>query len=129
MRVYTVHRRYENLDPDRGVVLVKEGFSWPALFFSVFWALWCRLWWVALGLFVVHVVFSAALTFLGADPLSETAISLGLALMLGLFANDLKRWTLDRRDYKQIGVVAATNKDAAEHRFFDLNPQLASELR
>lgn len=129
MRVYTVHMRYENLDPDRGVVLVKEGFCWPALFFSLFWALWCRLWWVALGLFVVHAVLSAALTFLGADPLSEAATSLGLAIMLGLFANDLKRWTLNRRDYREIGVVAAANMDAAEHRFFDLNPQLASEFR
>ncbi len=129
MRVYTVHMRHENLDPDRGVVLVKEGFCWPALFFSVFWALWCRLWWVALGLFAVNVVLSAALTFLGADPVSETAISVGLAILFALLANDFKRWTLKRRGFKEIGVVTATGVEAAEHRFFDLHPELASELR
>lgn len=129
MRVYTVHMRPHGLDPDRDVVLVKEGFCWPALFFSVFWALWRRLWWVALGLFAVNAALGAALTFLGADPVSETAISVGLAIMAGLLANDLRRWTLKRRGFGQIGVVAAAGLEAAEHRFFDLHPQLASELR
>lgn len=129
MRIYTVHQRYETFDPDRGLVLVKEGFNWPALFFSVFWALWCRLWWVAAGLVVVNIVLSAALTLLGADPASEAAVSLGFAVLLGLLANDLKRWTLDRRGFRQIGVVAAQDIEAAERRFFDLNPQLVSELR
>ena len=129
MRVYTVHMRHQNLDPDRGVVLIKEGFCWPALFFSVFWALWCRLWWVALGLFVVNAVLSAALTFLGADPVSETAISVGVAILFALLANDLKRWTLKRRGFNEIGVVTAASAEAAEHRFFDLHPQLAAELR
>ncbi len=129
MRVYTVHMRHQTLDPDGGMVLVKEGFSWPALFFSLFWALWCRLWWVALGLFVVNAVLSAAVTILGVDPVSESAISMGLAVLTGLLGNDLKRWTLSRRGFQQIGVVAAANVDAAEHRFFDLNPHLVSDLR
>lgn len=129
MRVYTVHRRHHNLDPDSGVVLVKEGFSWPALFFSLFWALWCRLWWVALGLFVVNAVLSAVLTLLGIDSVSEAAISLGLAVLVGLLGNDLKRWTLNRRGFRQIGIVAAADLEAAEHRFFDINTELASELR
>ena len=33
------HIRHSGLDPDRDVVLVKEGFSWPAFFFSGFWGL------------------------------------------------------------------------------------------
>ncbi len=129
MRIYSVHMRRQSLDPDRDMVLVKEGFSWPALFFSVFWALWCRLWWVALGLVVVNVVVSAVLTVLGADPVSEAAISFGMAILFALLANDLKRWTLARRGFRQVGVVAATNAETAEHRFFDLHPERAAELR
>jgi hypothetical protein len=52
MRVYTVHIHPRRRDADglgdRDVVLVKEGFCWPALFFSVIWAIWKGLWLVAL---------------------------------------------------------------------------------
>ncbi len=129
MRVYSVHMRRQSQDPDRDMVLVKEGFCWPALFFSIFWALWCRLWWVALGLIAVNVVVSVALTVLGADPVSEAAISVGMAILFGLLANDLKCWTLKGRGFNQVGVVAATNVETAEHRFFDLHPERAAELR
>ena len=129
MRVYTVHMRRQSLDPDRDIALVKEGFCWPAFLFSVFWALWLRLWWVALGLFALNAVVGAALTLAGADPVSETAISVGLAIMVGFVANDLKRWTLRRRGFREISVVAASDVEAAELRFFDLNPELAWELR
>jgi hypothetical protein len=129
MRVYTVHMRRDALDPDRDVVMVKEGFCWPAFFFSVFWALWCRLWWVALGLFAANAALSAVLTFSGIDPVSEAAISFGLATLVGLLSNDLKRWTLKRRGFDEVAVVAASDVEAAELRFFDLHPGLASELR
>ena len=48
--VYTVHMRRPALDPGTRLRLVKEGFSWPAFFFSFVWALWSRLWLVAAGL-------------------------------------------------------------------------------
>ena len=128
MRVYTVHLRRQGLDPDRDIVLVKEGFCWPALFFSLLWALWCRLWWVALGLLVVEVMLSGAVALLGLDPLSEIAMSLGCAVIVGYVANDLKRWTLRRRGFVEVAVVVADGRDAAERRFYDLNPELAAEL-
>ncbi|MBI2584926.1 MAG: DUF2628 domain-containing protein, partial [Rhodospirillales bacterium] len=34
MRLYSVHLRRHGLDPDRDLVLVKEGFSWPAFLLS-----------------------------------------------------------------------------------------------
>ncbi len=128
MRVYTVHLRRQGLDPDRDTMLVKEGFSWPALLFSVLWALWCRLWWVALGLLALQVALGGAVALLGLDPLSEAAISLGFAVIVGLVANDLKRWTLRRQGFVEVAVVIASDRDAAERRFYDHNPQLAAEL-
>lgn len=128
MKVFTVHTRRGGLDPDRGVVLVKEGFSWPAFFFSLAWALWCRLWLVALGIFLAEVAVNAALATLGADPASQTAVSLGLAAALGFVGNDLKRWALSRRGYVESDIVAAPDGDAAERRLFDHRPEIAAEL-
>lgn len=128
MKVFTVHTRGGGLDPDRGVVLVKEGFSWPAFFFSLLWALWCRLWLVALGIFLIEIAANALLAVLGADPPTQAAISLGLAAALGVVGNDLKRWTLSRRGYFESDIVAAADGDAAESRFFDGRPDMAAEL-
>jgi hypothetical protein len=128
MRVYTVHMRRPTLDPVADVVLVKEGFSWPAFAFSVLWALWCRLWLVALGLFALEVVVRGAITLLAADVWTGTALLLGMMVVMGLIGNDLKRWTLFRRGYLQVGVVIGANLDAAEQRFWDQRPYLAADL-
>ena len=109
-------------------MLVKEGFCWPALLFLVLWALWCRLWWVAFGLLVIEVALSGAVALLGLDPLSEGAISVGFAAIVGFVANDLKRWTLRRQGFVEVAGVIADGRVAAERRFYDQNPQLAAEL-
>jgi hypothetical protein len=121
--------RRHGLDLDRDIVLVKEGVCWPAFFFSVLWALYHRLWLVALGLFGLEAVIGGLAAVLGLDPLSQAVVSLGLAFIVGFVANDLRRWTLGRNGFEEFGVVAADNLDSAERRFFDLHPVLAAELR
>ncbi len=128
MKVFTVHTRCGGLDPDRDVVLVKEGFSWPAFFFSFGWALWCRLWFAALAIFAIEVAVNAGLAAMGADPASQAAVSLGVAAAVGLVGNDLKRRNLWRRGYVESDIVTGDGGDAAERRFFERHPELAAEL-
>ena len=42
-----------------------------------------------------------------------------LALLLGFEAASLQRWTLSRRNWRQLDVVVADDEEAAERRFFD----------
>ena len=42
-----------------------------------------------------------------------------LALLLGFEAASLKRWTLSRRNWRQLDIVVADDAETAEHRFFD----------
>jgi Protein of unknown function (DUF2628) len=128
MRVYTVHMHRPALDPEEDIRLVKEGFSWPAFFFSFVWALWCRLWLVAAGLLTLELAVGAVLSFLNGDWWTQAALSLGTAVLIGVFANDLKRWTLFRRNYLEVAVVTGSGIDAAERRFWDQRPQLAADL-
>ena len=123
MRFYTVHLRRHGLDPDRDLVLVEEGFCWPAFLFSVVWALWYRLWLVALIL-VLAIVAIFVLVVTVAGPASA-----GLALVIGFVANDLRRWTLKRRGFVETGVVTGRDRDAAERRFLEGDPRLAADLR
>jgi hypothetical protein len=128
MRIYTVHVRTPAERLDRDVVLIKEGFSWPAFFLSVLWALWMRLWLVALGFLTLELAWSMLAGWLRLAPVAQAMVSLGLAAAIGFVANDLRRWTLFRRGYAEVGVVAATGRDAAAQRFFDQHVQLAQGL-
>ena len=63
---------------------------------------------------------TAALSEFGQVPDQAMAIaSLVIALVLGLEGNSLRRWTLARRGYEEIGEVAAETPQAAEMRFFE----------
>jgi hypothetical protein len=124
MRIYTVHLRpgaEEPADP----LLVKEGFCWPAFFFSVVWALWNRMWLSALLFLVVIVAADVAAEALGLPPNLGLALNLAIALLIGWGANDLRRWSLAREGYALEGIVAATGEDAATRRWFDLHPPVS----
>lgn len=127
MRIYTVHYRPAAADDD--LVLVKEGFCWPAFLFTTLWALWHRLWVVALGLAAVTAVIGVGGALLGLGPVADAALSLGATLLVGFVANDLRRWTLMRRGFSDEGVVVGDGEDSALRRFLAHTPALTGGLR
>jgi hypothetical protein len=132
MRVYTVHIHPRRRDADglgdRDVVLVKEGFCWPALFFSVIWAIWKGLWLVALLFLLLQAALNLFFNVFLVPALTQAVLSLVLAIAIGFFANDLRRWTLSRRGFRDGGVVAGRDLIAAERRFFENSPALTADL-
>lgn len=123
MRVYTVHLGPVPEDApaggERDMVLVKEGFSWPAFFFSVLWAVSRGMWLTAVLLFLASALLGWAVEALALDAESESAVTLAFFALVGSFANDWRRAALERRGYEEVGVVAAPGLEAAEHRAFD----------
>ena len=120
MRIYTIHlpSRFgpANADP----VILREGFNWAAAIFTVPWALWHRMWLVAIGLLVVSAAIGAGAAFLGLGPESRAAMMVGYAVLVGFHANDWRRRSLERKDFEAAGIVAAPYADAALRRFGDL---------
>jgi hypothetical protein len=117
-RVYTVHVRAWSNAADRDAVLLREGFCWGAFLFSVAWALWHRLWFWALIVLGISAVLALSGELVGIDPLTDSAIGLAFALLVGWHANDWRRRKLERAGYVSAGVVAAPNLVEAERRFF-----------
>jgi Protein of unknown function (DUF2628) len=123
LRFYSVHAEPWNpattpQGADR-TVMVKEGFSWPAFLISLPWLIWHRMW-IVLVLYLALAIGLAVLSEFGQVPDQAMAIaSLVIALVLGLEGNSLRRWTLARRGYEEIGEVAAETPQAAEMRFFE----------
>ncbi|WP_052341047.1 DUF2628 domain-containing protein [Salinarimonas rosea] len=118
MRTYTVHLPRGAAPGDAAVVeraiLVRDGFNWAAFFFSVLWMLWHRLWLAALATFVVVVAVSVALEALPVGDGVAVLASLLVALLIGLEASSLRRWTYARRGMPMVDVVAAPSYDEAD---------------
>ena len=116
-KVYTAHVRGRGrIDAD--LVFVKDGFSWPAFFFTGIWALWHRLWLFALIVFASGFAVGFASDFLDLDPLTDAAVGLAWAVLVGYEANDARRRALARRDFDLKDIVLGQNLTQAEHRFF-----------
>ncbi len=128
MHLYTVHVRRDGLDPDRDIVMLKEGFSWPAGMLGIAWALCHGLWWTALALVVVFSGGIVLLNQLGAGGEAILLVTLGIAVIMGYIGNDLRRVALERDGFKQSEVVTGADMLGAHRRFFDRNAGLASGI-
>ncbi len=129
MKIYSVHLRRHGLDPDRDIELVKEGFSWPAFFLTFVWALWHRLWLAAAVFFLATAGLNWAVYELQIDPISQAALTLGLAAAFGYLGNDLRCRKLARQDFVLAGVAAGPNSDQALSRYLESEPELARDLK
>jgi hypothetical protein len=115
--IYTVHTNAWSAAPDGDAVLIKEGFSWPAFVFGPVWALWHGMWRTAIVLVLLSVAVSGAAFVAGLAEAGDLALSVGLQVAMGLWANDWRRHVLARRDVLERGAVAARRLRDAEQRY------------
>jgi len=115
MRFWTAHTR-----AGAAPVLVREGFSWGALFFGPLWLAAHRAWIAA----VLALAASVLVVALATDGIAASLL-LALTVLLGVSGNDLRRWALDRRGYLLSQVVVARNEIEALGRLLDRRPDLA----
>ena len=123
MRVWTVHQRPALAGKSVRTVMVREGFSWLAVLFPLFWFLAKRLWLVA------ALYFSLA-TFMGfvlPSSISPWAL-MALQILTGFEARNLQRWSLERQGFRLMGVAQGRNEDGAVLNLADRRPDLARGL-
>jgi len=124
MSVYTVHepplRAGAAVSDVERFAFVRDGFSWWAFLFAPLWMLRYRMWLVLIGYVVVSVGLGIVMKLSGASALAGSFIGLLIALLVGLEAGTLRRFTLNRRGWKNLGVVSGDDLEDAERRFFDV---------
>jgi uncharacterized protein DUF2628 len=123
MTIYTVHapplRGSETApDPER-FVFIRDGFSFWAFVFAPLWLLWRRLWLALLFYVAIIVVLEGGMWLLRVPYPARSIVIVLISLLIGMEAGSIRRWTLERRDWRQLGVVTGNNHEAAERRFFD----------
>ncbi|HUD89530.1 MAG TPA: DUF2628 domain-containing protein [Xanthobacteraceae bacterium] len=123
MSVYTVHEPPQRMADDavnaERFVFVRDGFSFWAFLFAPLWMLWHRMWLVLLGFVVVSVALETLVKVAGASAFVVSLIGLLISLLVGLEAGTLRRFTLGRRGWSNVGVVSGDDVEDAERRFFD----------
>ena len=123
MAIYTVHEPPSRAgatsapEPER-FVFVRDGFSFAALLFGPLWMLRHRMWLVLLGYGVVVTALSLVLQLNASAAVGPIVWAL-VALLLGFEAGTLRRFTLSRRGFRNIGIVVGDDLELAERRFFD----------
>ena len=122
MPVYTVHAPVATdaslVATDR-FAFVRDGFHFWAMVFGPLWLIWHRLWLALLGWIVAIAAIDLGMTALGAGSMAALLANALIALLMGFEAASLQRWTLSRRNWRQLDIVVADDEEAAERRFFD----------
>jgi hypothetical protein len=123
MAAYTLHldREAHAGDPralDRALVL-KDGFSWGAFFFTPLWFFAHRLW--LSGLLVLAVIVALVVgAYLAGAGLGAIWMAMVLfSLLVGWEASSLRRWTLARRGRPTVDVLSAGSVEEAETKAFE----------
>ena len=122
MPVYTVHAPVAT---DASIVatdkfaFVRDGFHFWAFVFGPLWLVARRLWLALIGWMVALVAIDFAMTVLGAGRGAVFLVNVLIALLMGFEAASLQRWTLSRRNWRQLDIVVADDEESAERRFFD----------
>ena len=122
MPVYTVHAPVTNkvdLRTTDRFAFVRDGFHVWAALFGVVWLAWHRLWLALIGWIVLMIAADVVMVGLGVGAVAVFLVDCLLALLLGFEAASLERWTLSRRNWRQLDIVVADDEEAAERRFFD----------
>ena len=100
------------------LAFVKDGFSWPALFFPAFWLIYHRMW-IELVI-LLGVLAGLQFAFGGDSQGAELAgwVSIAIAIVFGLEGNDLRAAALGRRGYRLAGIASGRDRSTAELSFF-----------
>jgi Protein of unknown function (DUF2628) len=123
MSIYTVHqpplRAADTLPAPEKFAFVRDSFSFWAFVAAVLWMLWHRMWLVLLIYVVVVVGADAALHYADVPAAVVAIVGLFGSLLVGLEAATLRRFTLARQGWKDVGIVSGHDRQDAEQRFFD----------
>jgi hypothetical protein len=123
MSIYAVYEpplkpHESSSDPER-FVFIRDGFSFWAFLLTPLWMLRYRLWLALVGYVILVVALMVGLRLMTAPATVTTVVGVLLSLLVGFEAATLRRFTLSRRGWRNVGIVVGDDFESAERRFFD----------
>lgn len=118
-KLYTVLIKKKSPEPLKETVFVKSGFNLYAFIFFSFWALFNRVWLLAVALFAIEIAASFYPQSLFFDKAYFEILLTALHFWIGFEANDIKISNLEQNGYIVFDVVSGVDEIDAERRFYD----------
>lgn len=97
------------------ILMVKEGFSWTALFFSAAWFLYHKMWQEFLVVLLVFFSFEILAKFLA--PADKFLIEIMFNFLVALNANYWRCQHLKRKKFQLVGMYFGDSSDQAKVNF------------
>jgi hypothetical protein len=120
---YTVHEPpisdADRVDRAVELAFVKDGFSWLTAIFPPLGFLAHGLWLMAIAYFAGIGLLSYVLAQAKVDPDWIGLIILMINIYLGFEISTLRRWMLDQKGWRMLGVVNGRSITECERRFFE----------
>ena len=122
MPTYTVHepppRNDEAVSSPERFVFVRDGFYFWAFVLPPLWLLLRRQWVALVIYFVIGAALGIVFAFVGLASTAQVLTHLLIALLVGLEAGTIQRWTLEQRGWKTLGFTVGEDAESAERRFY-----------
>jgi hypothetical protein len=102
--------------PAGEVQAVKQGWCWPAFFFSLIWAMVAKMWELGVGYLVFSIILGIVVAASDGGDGGETLInivSLAINIIFGVNGNAWREKNLLSRGFELRDTVTAANKDGA----------------
>lgn len=140
MKLYSAFIKKNNSNKIQDVILLKEGFSFLALFFNGLWFFYHKMWREFLVLILVNIIFA---TFGEVWPsFDKFFLEIALVITIAINANNWLAQHLKNNGYQFVGMFFGRDLEEAQLNFsksyninsaeFDdeiLNPKLHRKLR
>lgn len=117
MASYLVMTPPHGADEPDSARFIRDGFSFLAFAFPLFWMLWHRMWLYALIFFLVIAFIGALAEDLDA-PGAIVMVQLALSLLVGLEGGALREWHLRSKGWTLKAAFFALSLDQAEEIYF-----------
>jgi len=125
---YGLYIRNSGYERPDDLIVVRDRFSLMAALVPVLWALWHRHWWAALGYFVLSLLVTGLLMAFPMGAAAETIALLGICILQGLTAADVRHWSLMQTGFNLAAWGDAPDEQAAVRSLLHDNPDLGDDM-
>ena len=112
MNIYSAYT--DSSKKDNELILIKQGFSFIACFFNFFWAIYHRMWLIAIFLMIISFI-------IGANEPSFIAYCVNLAILFifGFFASEIREYYAIKNGYGLSDIILASSEEEAEIKYIN----------
>lgn len=104
---------------------IKAGWSWPAFFFNVIWALTKGMWELVIAILLIFLIAGMFVRMTDGNIMWTNGLSLAISLLMGATANPLQARKLATYGFEPIAMVSANSPEQAIARYLQQNRQVS----